>query len=134
MAVVVTGGFAVQPDDQGQPDADALIRTTSQVITPPPITPSREPQSAVVDQQRVTLGSGELLEAVIEKTVKQMDPAMNSHQVVAAVAVLMDDVHNEAPNANLQTLSPGVSVVIVRKRSPNGMIWDAIVGKYSGMT
>lgn len=90
--------------------------------------------SANREQQRLTLGSGECLEAAVEKTVKQLDPVMNTQQVTSTVAVLMNDIQAEAPTANLRTVSPGVSVLIVRQRTATGVVWDAVLGKYSGIT
>lgn len=135
--VVVTGGSAMPQSDQSKHEPNRVAAVSMPLPAPPAINPidlSKEVPNSNNDQQRLTLGTGECLDAVLEETVMRMDPGMNRHQVADAVDVLMKDIQTEAPNANLRTLSPGVSVVVIRKLTPHGVMWDALLGKYSGIT
>lgn len=136
-AIVVTSGSAAPQSGQSKHEPSYVAAVSMPLPTPLAINPidlSKEVPNSSNDQQRLTLGTGECLDAVLEETVMRMDPGMNRHQVADAVDVLMKDIQTEAPNANLRTLSPGVSVVVIRKLTPHGVMWDALLGKYSGIT
>lgn len=134
-AGLAIGGTVVSGADDQQPQASVVERSTVAAAPPQRSTvPQRELATVSPDQQRLTLGAGERLEAALQKTVRQMDARLTPDQVDAAVRTLTVGIQTEAPGVDLNNLKPGVSMVILRRQTASGIAaWDVYLGKYSGI-
>lgn len=130
------GGMVVWGDYSAQSQSRTVEQSTTAVTPSSPSIPALggEMPSTDRDRQRLTLGAGEGLEGALQKTVRQMDSTLTHGQVDDAVRTLIATIRAEVPDVNINTLKPGVSMVILRRKTANSeAAWDVYLGKHSGI-
>lgn len=133
--LVMGGAMAIHVKDQ--PATDQVVQKFAAPSAPQQIDPAElhgEIPNMDPIQRSTNLAEGEQLGSNIGKVVVELEPALSVEQIDVVVNKLLEDIREDTGVADLDNLSPGVTVTIFRHFNDRGEhIWTAYAGKNSGI-